>query len=125
MNAGATRERRYLLHWAGPWLASTKHCSVSWQHPQGEERENIPTDTMAKADAVSVAPRTEKKQWKRKSTCLVRDEEASPKREQERESEEAACSAAEQSQEQKEEETEIINETETTRSLSLSELRDI
>ncbi|KAK4825473.1 hypothetical protein QYF61_027628 [Mycteria americana] len=55
----------------------------------------------------------------------VRDEEASPKREQEKESEEAVCYAAEQSQEQEEEETEIINETETTRFLSLSELRDM
>ena len=80
--------------------------------PQGEERENIPTDTVAKPDTISVASITKKKQWKWKSSGLVRDEEASPKREQEKESEEAACSAAEQSQEQ--EETEIINETETT-----------
>ncbi|KAK4822187.1 hypothetical protein QYF61_011172 [Mycteria americana] len=63
---------------------------------------------------------TKKKQWKQKSTHLVRDEEASPKREQEKESEEAAYSAAEQSQEQEEEETEIVNGTETTRSLSLT-----
>ena len=92
------------------------------QHPQGEERENKPTDTMAKPDTISVTPITKKKQWKQKSIRLVREEEASPKSEQEKESEEAACSAAEQSQEQEEEETEIINETETTRSLSLSEL---
>lgn len=32
----------------------------------------------------------EQKQWKQKSTCLVRDEEASPNREQESKSEEAA-----------------------------------
>ncbi|KAK4806940.1 hypothetical protein QYF61_027307 [Mycteria americana] len=99
------------------------------QHPQGEERvsgsENVPTDTMAKPDTLSVAPISKKKQWKQKPTCLVRDEEASPKREQEKESEEADCSAAEQSQEQEEEETEIINETETTQSLHLSELRDM
>ena len=62
------------LGWA---LASIYQTLLSIvQHPQGEERENIPTDTMAKADTVSVAPRTKKKQWKRKSTCLVRDEEA-------------------------------------------------
>ncbi|KAK4827542.1 hypothetical protein QYF61_018886 [Mycteria americana] len=69
------------------------------QHTQGKERENIPTDTMAKPETIIVAPITKKKQWKPKSACLVRDEEASPKREQEKESEEAACSAAEHSQE--------------------------
>ncbi|KAK4811157.1 hypothetical protein QYF61_019788 [Mycteria americana] len=66
-----------------------------------------------------------KKQWKQKSTWLVREEAAPPKREQEGESEEAACSAAEQPQEQEREETEIINESETTQSLSLSELQDM
>ncbi|KAK4832401.1 hypothetical protein QYF61_022536 [Mycteria americana] len=80
----------------------------------GEERKNIPTNTMAKPDTISVSPITKKKQWKWKSAHLVRDEEASPKKEQEKESEEADCSAAEQSQEQEEEETEMINETETT-----------
>ncbi|KAM9302508.1 LOW QUALITY PROTEIN: protein ITPRID1 [Morus bassanus] len=78
---------------------------------------------MAKAETISVAPIAKKKQWKQKSVHLVRDEEASPEREQETESEQAACSAAEQSQEQEAEETEIINETETTQ--SLSELRDM
>ena len=34
------------------------------QHPQGEERENIPTDTMDKRDTVSVTPITKKKKWK-------------------------------------------------------------
>ncbi|PKU35009.1 ubiquitin carboxyl-terminal hydrolase 4 [Limosa lapponica baueri] len=84
------------------------------QHPQGEERENIPTDTMAKPDTISVASITKKKQWKQKSACLVKDEEASPKRKREKESEEAVCSAAGQSQEWEEEETEIINEIEAT-----------
>ena len=44
------------------------------QHPQREERGNIPTDTMAKPDTISVAPITKKKQWKQKSTHLARDE---------------------------------------------------
>lgn len=90
-------------------------CSTLEERVSGSE--NIPTDTVAKPETqsstISVTPITKKK-WKQKSTCLVRDEEASPKRVQERESEEAACSAAEQSQEQEEEGTEIINETETT-----------
>ena len=67
------------------------------QHPQGQERENTPTDTVSKPDTVWVAPITKKKQWKQKSARLVRDEEASPKREQEKESEEAACSVAKKS----------------------------
>ena len=66
-------------------------------------------DTVAKSETqpstITVAP----KQWKRKSTWFVREEEAS-KREQEEESEEAACSAAEQPQEQEREETEIMHE---------------
>ena len=49
--------------------------------------------------------------------------ETSLKREQEKESEEAACSAAEQSEELGEEQIEIINETETTQPLFLSELQ--
>ena len=63
------------LGWAPAGIYQTLLSIV--QHPQGEERENRPTDTMAKADTVSVAPITKKKQWKRKSTGLVRDEEAS------------------------------------------------
>lgn len=51
-----------------------------------------------------------KKQWKQKFAHLVRDEEASPEREQKKESEEAACTAAEQPQEQEEEEAEIMTE---------------
>ncbi|KAK4813534.1 hypothetical protein QYF61_009577 [Mycteria americana] len=56
---------------------------------------------------VSVAPRHKKKSWRRKSARLEReDERAGP------------------SQGEEEEEEELVNETETTRSLSLSELRD-
>ena len=62
------------LGWALAGISQTVLSIV--QHPQGEERENSPRDTMAKADTVSVAPLTKKKQWKRKSACLVRDEEA-------------------------------------------------
>ena len=68
---------------------------------------------------VSVAPIVKSKQWKRKSARLVR-EEASPKKEGEEEK--AGTSKAEPSQKQQEEEMEIIKESETTRSLSLSEL---
>ncbi|KAK4806757.1 hypothetical protein QYF61_005553 [Mycteria americana] len=91
--------------------------------------EALQTESVAKPETqtstITVAPIFKKKQWKCKSTWLVRDEEAPPEREQEEESEETACSAAEQPQEQEREETEIIIESETTRSLSLSELRDI
>jgi len=80
------------------------------QHPQGGERENKPADAVAKPDTISVTPVTKNKQRKWKSVCLVRDKEASPKREQ--------------SQEQEEEETEI-NDTEATQSVSLSELQDM
>ncbi|KAK4811190.1 hypothetical protein QYF61_019821 [Mycteria americana] len=56
--------------------------------------------------SVSVAPIHKKKSWKRKSARLEREDEgAGPS--------------------QREEEEELVNETETTRSLSLSELRDI
>ncbi|KAK4810845.1 hypothetical protein QYF61_008817 [Mycteria americana] len=56
--------------------------------------------------SVSVAPIHKKKSWKRKSAHLEReDERAGPS--------------------QGEEEEELVNETETTRSLSLSELRDM
>ncbi|KAK4810672.1 hypothetical protein QYF61_007472 [Mycteria americana] len=58
--------------------------------------------------SVSVAPIHKKKSWKRKSARLEReDERAGP------------------SQGEVEEEEELVNETETTRSLSLSELRDM
>ncbi|KAK4811303.1 hypothetical protein QYF61_023355 [Mycteria americana] len=58
--------------------------------------------------SVSVAPIHKKKSWKRKSARLEReDERAGP------------------SQGEEEEEEELVNETETTRSLSLSELRDM
>ncbi|KAK4817217.1 hypothetical protein QYF61_003741 [Mycteria americana] len=57
---------------------------------------------------VSVAPIHKKKSWKRKSACLERDDEkAGPSRGEE------------------EEEEELINKTETTRSLSPNELRDM
>ncbi|KAK4810677.1 hypothetical protein QYF61_007477 [Mycteria americana] len=56
--------------------------------------------------SVSVAPIHKKKSWKRKSARLEREDEgAGPS--------------------QGEEEEELVNETETTRSLSLSELRDM
>ncbi|KAK4806709.1 hypothetical protein QYF61_027710 [Mycteria americana] len=58
--------------------------------------------------SVSVAPIHKKKSWKRKSARLEREDEG-----------------AGLSQGEKEEEEELINETETTRSLSLSELRDM
>lgn len=54
-------------------------------------------------------PRTKMKQWKWKSTHLVKDEEASLKGAGER-IRKAASSAAEQSQEQEKKETEILNE---------------
>ncbi|KAK4819197.1 hypothetical protein QYF61_026813 [Mycteria americana] len=58
--------------------------------------------------SVSVAPIHKTKSWKQKSARLEReDERAGP------------------SQGEEEEEEELINETETTRSLSLSELRDM
>ncbi|KAK4818287.1 hypothetical protein QYF61_010429 [Mycteria americana] len=57
---------------------------------------------------ISVTPIHKKKSWKRKSAHLEReDERAGP------------------SQGEEEEEEELVNETETTRSLSLSELRDM
>ena len=57
---------------------------------------------------VSVTPIRKKKSWKRRSTRLERDyEETGPSREEE------------------EEEEECVQETETTRSLPLSELQDI
>ncbi|KAK4815462.1 hypothetical protein QYF61_002921 [Mycteria americana] len=57
---------------------------------------------------VSVAPIHKKKSWKRKSARLERDDEkAGP------------------SQGEEEEEEKLVNEMETTRSLSLSELRDM
>ena len=110
---GDSREAQLVtLCWG---LASTYWTLLDTiQHSLGEGRvsgsENVTTGTMAKPETTSVAPIIKKIQRKWKSASLVRDEEASPKREQERESEEAACSAAEQSQEQEEEETEIINE---------------
>ncbi|KAK4811292.1 hypothetical protein QYF61_023344 [Mycteria americana] len=58
--------------------------------------------------SVSVAPIHKKKSWKRKSACLEREDEG-----------------AGPSQGEEEEEEELVNETETTRSLSLSELRDM
>ncbi|KAK4807067.1 hypothetical protein QYF61_018408 [Mycteria americana] len=58
--------------------------------------------------SVSVAPIHKKKSWKRKSARLEREDEG-----------------AEPSQGEEEEEEELVNETETTRSLSLSELRDM
>ena len=71
---------------------------------------------------VSVVPTVKSKQWKWRSARLVR-EEAFPKKEGE--GEKAGTSKAESSQKQQEEEMEIIKESETTRSLSLSELREI
>ncbi|KAK4817063.1 hypothetical protein QYF61_027092 [Mycteria americana] len=60
--------------------------------------------------SVSVAPIPKKKSWKRKSARLEReDERAGPP----------------QGEGEKEEEEELVNKTETTRSLSLSELRDM
>ncbi|KAK4806478.1 LOW QUALITY PROTEIN: hypothetical protein QYF61_013971 [Mycteria americana] len=58
--------------------------------------------------SVSVAPIHKKKSWKRKSARLEREDEG-----------------AGPSQREEEEDEELVNETETTRSLSLSELRDI
>ncbi|KAK4811163.1 hypothetical protein QYF61_019794 [Mycteria americana] len=57
---------------------------------------------------VSVTPIHKKKSWKRKSAHLEREDEK-----------------AGSSQGEEEEEEEVVNETETTRSLSLSELRDM
>ncbi|KAK4806949.1 hypothetical protein QYF61_027316 [Mycteria americana] len=58
--------------------------------------------------SVSVAPIHKKKSWKRKSARLEREDEG-----------------AGPSQGEEEEEEELVNETKTTRSLSLSELRDM
>ncbi|KAK4806450.1 hypothetical protein QYF61_021342 [Mycteria americana] len=58
--------------------------------------------------SVSVAPIHKKKSWKRKSARLEREDEG-----------------AGPSQREEEEDEELVNETETTRSLSLSELRDM
>ena len=68
---------------------------------------------------VSVAPIVKTKQWKQRSGRLVR-EEAPPK--DEGEEEKAGSSKAASSRQHQGEETEIIDESETTRSLSLSEL---
>ncbi|KAK4806974.1 hypothetical protein QYF61_027341 [Mycteria americana] len=91
--------------------------------------ESTQMDTVAKPETqpstIIVGLVIKKKQRKWRSTSLVREEGASPQREQEEESEEASCSAAGQPQEQEREETEIINEVESTRSLSLSKLRDM
>ncbi|KAK4806844.1 LOW QUALITY PROTEIN: hypothetical protein QYF61_012565 [Mycteria americana] len=58
--------------------------------------------------SVSVAPIHKKKSWKRKSARLEREDEG-----------------ARPSQREEDEDEELVNETETTRSLSLSELRDM
>ncbi|KAK4828100.1 hypothetical protein QYF61_023462 [Mycteria americana] len=78
--------------------------------------QTLATGTAAESEnqpvPASVVPIHKKKSWKRKSARLVKDEEASPKREQE---EEASCPASEEadypktgpSQEQEEEEEEF------------------
>ncbi|KAK4811230.1 hypothetical protein QYF61_022127 [Mycteria americana] len=69
---------------------------------------SIAVQTENQPVSVSVAPIHKKKSWKQKSACLEReDERAGP------------------SQGEEEEDEELVNETETTRSLSLSELRDM
>lgn len=76
-------------HCAGPGL-----CLPSTvQHPQGEEGGSLDLKTemgtVAKPETqlptISVGPIVKKKPWK-KSTCSVREKEASPKREQDEES---------------------------------------
>ncbi|KAK4832152.1 hypothetical protein QYF61_020892 [Mycteria americana] len=71
---------------------------------------------------VSVAPIHKKKYWMRKSARLVR-EETPIKKGKEEEVDESGYSEAGLSRE--EEEAELISEMVNTRSLSLSELRDI
>ncbi|KAK4807234.1 hypothetical protein QYF61_024354 [Mycteria americana] len=106
-------------HWNEGCLAYTKETqllALCWglaymyracvQQPQRDKRvsepEDIQTDTVAKPETqpltITVTPVVNKKQWKQRSTWLVREEEAPPEKEQEEESEEAACSAAEQPQ---------------------------
>nr|XP_013053966.2 uncharacterized protein LOC106047159 [Anser cygnoides] len=73
---------------------------------------------------VSLTPTVKEKQQQEESAQLVRNEAASPKREQEEGSEEESCSEAEQWEEQEGDETEM-SDSETTRYLSLRELRYI
>ena len=94
-----TRETQILAMYWGP--AYIYQASV--QHPQGSKRVSG-SKTVAKPETqpstITVAPVVKKKQWKRKSAQLEREEEAPHKREQEEDSQEAAFSAAEQPQEQ-------------------------
>ncbi|KAK4828822.1 hypothetical protein QYF61_000879 [Mycteria americana] len=93
-----------LSYWASPVFWNFTPEQV--QNPEKlveylEKTENQPV-------SVSVAPIHKKKSWKRKSARLEREDEG-----------------AGPSQREEEEDEELINETETTRSLSLSELRDM
>lgn len=71
-----------------------------------------------------LTPVVRKNLWKQRSASSVRKEQTFPTRELEEVSLQAACSAAKQPQAQEGGETEIINESETTWSLSLSKLQD-
>ncbi|KAK4826693.1 hypothetical protein QYF61_010702 [Mycteria americana] len=108
-NSVVIPKRHNVSHCAGPWLVSTKQCSVLCSilnEKRGKTRmtgtEVAPatvTDTAATLTPatgtaakpgnqpvpISVAPIHKKKSWKQKSTHLERDEEAPPKREQEEE----------------------------------------
>ncbi|XP_071886614.1 uncharacterized protein [Anas platyrhynchos] len=127
---GNTRELHQLaaLCWG---LAYAYQMSINIaQHPQGDrevpefddETAHTVTTPEDRPSMVSVAPIVKTKQWKRRSGRLVR-EEAPPK--DEGEEEKAGSSKAAASRQHQGEETEIIDESETTRSLSLSELREI
>ncbi|XP_071892181.1 uncharacterized protein [Anas platyrhynchos] len=100
------------------------------QHPQGDrqvpEFDDEITHTVTtpedRPSMGSVAPIVKTKQWKRKSARLVR-EEAFAK--EEGEEKKAGSSKAVTSQHHQGGETKLIDESETTRSLSLSELQEI
>lgn len=79
---------------------------------------------VATSDAQQSTPMVRKNLRKQRSARSVRKEQTFPTRELEEVSLEAACSAAKQPQEQERGETEIIYESETTWSLSLSKLQD-
>jgi len=114
------------------WVLAYSYQTLFNIIQQLEEREEVSeyddqvthdvADPKDQPTMVSVAPIVKSKKWKRKSARLVR-EEGSPKEEEEGEM--AGTSKAGPSQKQQEDETEIIKESEITRSLSLSEMREI
>ena len=127
---GNTRELHQIaaLCWG---LAYAYQMSINIaQHPQGnrevlefdDETAQTVTTPEDRPSMVSVAPVVKTKQWKRRSGRLVR-EEAPPT--DEGEEEKASSSKAALSWQHHKGETEIIDESETTRSLSLSELREL